>query len=276
MAELFHNNDQISGLGAIPSSIDIRDYRLKSNITDIPTSYTLPKFWEIKNQGMVGSCVGHAISYITEFHNHLQNGITAPFSPGFIYGYRNDIDWKGPGMPIRGALNTALKVGIVYQQEFEFNKEVPTIIDLVNDKVETLKSEAYPNRISGYYKVVSDDEIKQAILKDGPVIISVKWYKEAYVVNNVLCKKGETDSHHAMVIYGWNETGFQTLNSWGKRWGNAGSVVIPYDYGIDEAWGVTDDIEGSNYKKPIRNKPIDILYSLLNYLINAVRKSLIS
>ena len=54
--------------GAIPSPIDIRDYRGVACAVkqDFPKEFEL-EMPEVKNQGSVGSCVAHAISTVVEY-----------------------------------------------------------------------------------------------------------------------------------------------------------------------------------------------------------------
>jgi hypothetical protein len=45
--------------------------------------------------------------------------------------------------------------------------------------------------------------------------------------------------NHAMTIIGYDETGFQILNSWGDSWGDRGTCTIDAGYMIDRAFDFT-------------------------------------
>ena len=66
-------------------------------------------------------------------------------------------------------------------------------------------------------------------------------------------KYAKKSGSHAVVIYGWNETGWLFQNSWGEEWGVNGRAVLPYDIPIEEAWGVVDEISENHRKKEIES-----------------------
>ena len=56
------------GLGAVLSPIDVRDYQLVcSSSASYPTSFELENMPEVKSQGLVSSCVAHALATIIEY-----------------------------------------------------------------------------------------------------------------------------------------------------------------------------------------------------------------
>jgi C1A family cysteine protease len=58
------------------------------------------------------------------------------------------------------------------------------------------------------------------------------------------------------------------MNSWGRAWGSAGKAIYPYEYPIQEVWGVTDN-DDDLVKK---NDNIDWLLKLLSQVINLIIK----
>ena len=116
-------------------------------------------------------------------------------------------------------------------------------------------------------------EIKQAILNYGPVLASIKWYdtfktnKDGVLVGNQSGDYG----YHAIMIYGWNSTGFLCQNSWGTLWGNKGRFILPYSIPVAEARSVVD-AESPDIVKPHRNTFFDIVYKIINIILNMFRK----
>ena len=114
-----------------------------------------------------------------------------------------------------------------------------------------LKEKGYPHRISSYYRCETPKEIKTALMKHGPVIISMNTYKGAKIVDDIYTWDSNADhGRHAVVIIGWNDKGWLIQNSWGKGYAGDGKFTLPYDFKINEAWGVSDDIQDEIVKKP--------------------------
>ena len=260
-------------LGAIFSSLDVRDY--KAVCTASPKSFQkefeLPII-RIKSQGSVGSCVAHALSSVVEYFNYIQHNIKTLMSTGYIYGNRRKSTHKGSGMIIRDALSTLKDYGDVEDKDFPYNVEVPAAINKFNKTVDELYEKGYPSRISSYYRVKTEAEIKTALKAKYPVVIAMKWYSDMKVKDGILTTKYKNYSGgHCMLLYGWNEKGWKVQNSWGMTWGNRGTCIIPYDMKIREAWAVVDTIkDGVKIKKPFSSKAGKAAAKVLNTIGNLV------
>jgi hypothetical protein len=95
------------------------------------------------------------------------------FSTEFIYGYRPLGYYVGEGMYIRDALKTLQKVGVCPKADLTGNNKCQKAMENVNKKIDVLKTKAYPHRISTYAKVKTVEEIKQALMTFGYVIVSM-------------------------------------------------------------------------------------------------------
>jgi hypothetical protein len=231
--------------GAVRSPADVRDYRIAcaSNET-FPAEFELD-IPPVKNQGRVGSCVAHAISSVVEYYSRMYGDEEREMSVGYIYGNRTNSKHKEKGMILREAIAVTCEYGDVIKKMFPDNLEVPEAIEKFEKNVFGLFTDGYKNRISSYYKCKGENEIKTALSKKCPVIFSVRWYKDIKVNNGVIettAEKKNESGRHAMVIYGWNEQGWKIQNSWGDGWGVEGRAILPYDFTIEEAYGVVDTI----------------------------------
>lgn len=260
--------------GVIPSPIDLRDYKINAlSAEQFPETFELP-YVRVKSQGNVSSCVAHALSEAVEYFNSVQKDNKDLMSVMWIYGNRRNSICKKEGMIIRDALSNLISFGEAKYDDFPGNSEYEDAIEKFEANVDNLKAEALKNRINGYYRVKTVDEIKTALMTQGPVICSVMCYSDWIVKNGVLTsarKFSEREGRHCMMIYGWNETGWLVLNSWGVWWGNSGTCVIPYDYKLGETWGLTDNIVDTDdgvIIKPFSSKLGEVLLKILSFILN--------
>lgn len=261
-------------MGCIKSPKDVRDYMYQP----IAMAVEYPKKFElsinrIKNQGSVGSCVAHALSSMIEYFNKKQLHADDEMSVGFIYGNRTTSIHRGPGMVIRDALKAVLKNGDVPNTLFPYNVEVPEIIDMFNEAFETLAPDAYPFRISSYFKI-NEKDVKHCLMNNGPVVIYLEWFSKMPVIDGILTKQSDSSiGGHCVLITGWDdEKGWLIHNSWDKSWGVKGKAYVPFDMKVGEFWGVTDNIVTDTYKIKKGNIITNIFYKLINLIANLINK----
>ena len=248
----------IEAFGAEMSDPDIRDYRIDaaSLETEFPEEFELP-MPSVKNQGSVGSCVAHSIALTAEYFNKLQYNSDEKISVGYIYGNRVAPLGDNPGMVTRFAISNYCAEGAPLEKDFSIHCEVPEIIYAVKEKKNSLYDPAQKYRFASYIKTATEQEIKTALMKNGPVIIAVDWqkdmcYRSGQFYSTFLYGKS---GGHAMVIYGWNKDGWKVQNSWGEGWGNNGTAIWPYLYKIREAYTIIDaDNTTLSIKKPFSTK----------------------
>lgn len=232
----------IESFGAIPSPKDVRDYKAvcKANINTFPEEFSLP-MPSVKNQMEIGACVAHALASTIEYFNRTQGDYGRDMSVGFIYGNRGTTDHQGVGMYPRQALDRAQKCGCVPAAKFKYYEEAPEIVDYVQERLVDLLPEAYPFHITSYYQLHDIDDIKASLMQNGPVVFSMNWFADIELQNNIITTNGEpSNTYHAMVIYGWDATGWKIQNSWGITWGDNGRATLPFDVPLTEVWGVVD------------------------------------
>jgi hypothetical protein len=268
-------------LGGKKSPIDKRDYTLASVEESFEDWFELPLVDEIKNQEQVGSCVAHSWSYVREYWYKLITGTYKRFSVGYIYG--NKSDQTSSGMIPREGAQILLKLGDVFNDDFDYNLEFPDIFNKLQEVgIDKLNSLASNHKVLTYFSVTSINEIKTALKKYGYVSICIPWYEDNnfdVVIDDKhgvlpVVSKGQTLSGlHEVTIYGWSPYGFLLLNSWGTEWGRNGTAILPYDYGfpVSEGWCITstDDI---GIKKPSQNPIYQLLAKFVNWILNKFTK----
>lgn len=247
--------------GSLPSPMDLRDFRVSSSVTNIelPKEFRLEDY-DIKDQGMVNSCVAHSLTSMLE-----KSGWK--FSTGWIYGYRPEGYYQGEGMYPREALNTLLKKGAVKKDDFDYNIEMNNAKILVDKNIDKLEALADDYRITSYARLYTEKEIKSWLFvhKIG-VPIAIATGDINLDKNNIIqIPAVYPNAGHAMLIVGWNDSGFIVQNSWGKNWGDNGYAILPYEYEIREAWGVTttEKYAEESVKKPNFN----FIRCLIQYII---------
>lgn len=248
---------------------DKRDYKayVCSHKPDIfPDKYeiTVP---EVKDQGIVNSCVAHTLASFLEETYKSDN---TKFSTGFIYGYRPVGYSQDQGMFPRQAIKTLLKVGDVPKEKFDHNKEMPEIKKLVDENFDNLKIIADVYKIYSYARIYTQTEIKKILYNDVTVPISVPVYNDLKLndQNVILNDQTNFNGYHMMLLVGWNEKGYIVQNSWGKDWGNNGRAILPYDYPIDSAWALSTDENNVYTYTTIWQKIYTILIKVINRLKN--------
>lgn len=269
------NNTIQNATGAIFSPVDIRDYRLAcvANTSEFPEEFELP-MPKIKNQGPVGSCVAHSIATTIEYFNILQNNDNTEMSTNYIYGNRTGMGYSGAGMYTRKAVANTCKYGDVTEADFPGNTEVPNVIDKFEDQKYSLYDKGTPYRFSSYFSVKTKNEIKTALMNNGPVVFAMPWYDDIKLKNGIITTNQKGDAGgHCMVIYGWNQDGWLIQNSWGKWWGNQGRAVLPYNIKIREAYGIVDNIINDvEVIKPYDGKFGQIIAKILNWILNLIKR----
>jgi hypothetical protein len=232
----------IKGMGALPSPKDVRNYVAvcAANEEDFPEEFEL-EMPEVKDQGRVGSCVAHALATVVEYFDRTQGDNIGRMSVGYIYGNRSNY-YTGRGRHVSVAIRDLQKYGVCPHDRFPENVEVPRAIELVKERMYDLHPEAYPNRISSYYELRGNADIRAALMQGSPVVFSMEWFDDITVDENgvIHTDREPSGSYHALVIYGWNKDGWKIQNSWGAEWGMGGRAILPYDVPRREDWGFTD------------------------------------
>lgn len=264
--------------GVIPEKIDLRDFKVcSSNVyVKYPDEFQLKNLPVVKNQGNVNSCCAHATSSILEYYDSNKHVL----STNFFYGIQKKICYQnGQGMYLKDACKIASKYGDMLETDCPGNTEVPECRKVAEESFNDLRkrAEAFKYRIRSYYSCKSSNDIKYALMKYGPVLVSVCWHEKYKLVNNVIeFNKNSLYGLHAVVIIGWNKTGWIIQNSWGTSFGDKGRFILPFEHGVTEAKVMIDDKSNNILDNALvvpsnNNKISDSLYKIINWFLNTVK-----
>lgn len=239
-----------------PSPQDDRDYkvtRLVPMAESFPLEFVTIYPGQVKDQGQVGSCMAHSIAETRETIEALQSKVYNQFSVGFVYGNREvPAGQETEGMIPRDALKQLMACGDVYNVDFPYNEEYPSVHARLGLVKTDLLAKAYPHRITAYCRLWTLNDIKTALMKLGPVIIGIPVYDSFYttgadgIVPIPKVRKEAIAGYHAITVFGWRkDNSLIVLNHWGSEWGNKGWCYLPADFiklsGF-EAWSITDTL----------------------------------
>jgi len=209
----------------------------------------------VKNQGVLGSCVGFAITAMKEWQETVEHayevtkgkkdhreGKTYDLSESWVYWMCKKIDlWPNEeGTSIRFAMKVLNKLGVPCEEGWEYDDR------LKGDPKSWAHLIARWARIDSYWRVRNLNELKVALL-DSPVVIGVPCFEEIFRVGrNGFIKYPENPNRiyggHAVCAVSYiddyrNYGGvIEFKNSWGTEWGYKGYGYLPYKYIEDFLW----------------------------------------
>lgn len=261
--------------GALKPKVDVRDYAVAAAGAEYPDSYHVEHMPSIKNQRSVSSCVAHATSTILEYFNKAETGEYNELSTDFIYGMQGVAYGRSlPGMYLRDACKIAKNYGDPLKTTIGGNTEQPQCTEKLQKALtDEVYAEAAISKIKSYAKCSTENAIKHALMNYGPVLACIKWYKSyTFDANKVIrFDTSTTSGYHAIVICGWDEHGWICQNSWGEHWNRTGRFKYPFKSKLEEAWSFVD-ADNEDILKPKRNKILDVIYSVFNFIANIFKR----
>ncbi len=212
----------------------------------------------VKDQGMLGSCVGFATASLKEWKEKTEHqkevlagkkdhreGKKYDYSEQWIYWNCKKIDqWPGEdGTSIRCAMKVLNKIGVPTENAWPYS-DSPVDIGEPKNWANLVARWA----ISGsYWRIENLIELKSA-LQDAPVILGVLVFQEWGSRSGYIGYPSNPDAilgGHAICAVGYNDDKgvVKFKNSWSKEWGDNGYGYLTYRY-IDEfmtdAWATRD------------------------------------
>jgi C1A family cysteine protease len=228
-------------LGAIPSPVDDRDYKLADHLdtaAPLPSTFRLKLLAPPLNQGNTGRCVAFSGTGLRQ-QQERSNGDWPkgwpPLDAEWLYEHAEAIDGiptpPGPqrGTTIRAALQVLAKQG-----------------QPLTGKLAT----AGNFRIASYWAVqFTEDAIKRALVQYGGVYVALRWDQSFFhpLAGVIPAPSGQIVGGHVVWLFGYDDTvaGGSALlrNSWGASWGVRGNAYIPWRYLtplLHDAWSLAD------------------------------------
>lgn len=257
--------------GCLPSPDDDRDFTCAyiAASKGLPEEYIVPKKMSVLNQGSVGSCVAHACATALGY-GELKSGKEANnYSRGFIYGNRRDTDHQGEGMYIRQALKQLNHCGDVLYEDFPWNEKYPEVKKRVDENKDYYLSKAEPYKVINYFRCYTNEEVKETLLNQGAVVMSITLYDSFSGECPIPGPEDKKRGGHAMCLVGWDKTGWIIQNSWSAGWGNKGLLHLPYEYPVNEWWGITVN---DNLPQPKKRNFFENFWAWLKSLLKRIFK----
>ena len=231
----------------------------------LPRTFSLKQYAPLPgDQTDYGTCVAWASAYAARtISESIALGRRDPaetslnvFSPVYIYrNIRPDDPECQMGAAIFWALDLMRDRGAVRMLDIERSVAFPRVdLSLYTD------SRRYP--IAGYVTLFSSEErqkpalitrmVKKSLTEGKPVIIGMNTpnsFMEAVNVWHPPEDPGFFYGGHAMCVIGYDDDiaggAFEVINSWGRKWGNAGYIWVPYAAFVDfvlESYEIIENI----------------------------------
>lgn len=190
---------------------------------------------DVRDQGSQGSCSAQTAACMKEWQEFIDVEFTGHMSPQYIYNLRENSG--SYGMSPRDTMKILSKEGIVHEKHYPYGS-THEISDL-------LRKNGYKYRIKGYARIYTVNELKKALVGNGPCYI-------AFPVHNwdmyFWRKTGQSVNYggHAVSVVGYTKDSFIIRNSWGTDWGDKGYTYYPFDeWGAH--WEIWTTIDAETY-----------------------------
>lgn len=214
------------------------------------TSQMMP----VRNQGdLFGTCGPQVFCSMYEWK---EKRVCGHLSPQFMFNCRATQNQNG--MTCRDVMKIGQKIGVPKDTEYPYGTK-GDMVDIARDS--ELMHAASRHKISSYARVYSIEDMKAALVANGPGMVAVPVYNLTDA--NKLWVKDENNSRlqggHAVTLVGYDtdEIGphFIVRNSWGVAWGDKGYGKL-YEKDWERVWeGWTCEYIGHSGEEAIA--PVD-------------------
>jgi C1A family cysteine protease len=199
----------------------------------------------ILDSGAEGSVVGLALATVLETRIAKHQPGDIQISARHIYYMARQIggmDIKiDSGANLKDGIQALTEIGAVEESVWpyrsrEFASPPPSAV-----------ATATKHRIAAVRKLLTFDDVKQALSVDGPVVVGISLFEGVYAKSSAAgsvpmpTRNEPLVGLHGVVIVGYDDETKRVkfANSWGKSWGERGFGYLPYGYlekYIGEGW----------------------------------------
>lgn len=240
-------------LETIPEDIVIND-----NTGSLPTSVDLSsKFPPIGDQGSYGTCVVWAVGYNLKT---ALNGIDNQWTASQLSQQANQTSPKDLFLAIPAAekgsdcngtqFESAMNALITRGSASIATAPYTGLGDCGTNPPSDWTAEAAENKLVNFRKIadINDaasmtvDNLKAYLAESRPIAFGarlgdrfMKWNSSAVLDYDTYMNPGMQHAYHAMTLAGYDDSkgAFKVINSWGKSWGNEGTIWIDYDFFVN-------------------------------------------
>lgn len=259
---------EMNRFGALKDKFDKRDWAIGNFITkkvkELPQKVDYSnKLTPVRNQGDEPTCVAFASCAMKEYQEDTVEKKSLILSPRYLY---TRIKQPQGGAYPRDSLSLLRSSGVPPEDCNPYIPQVPT------EECPQARTRACPNRIQGYARLNTIEEMKLSLFENGPflaaLLVSEGWNAPQ---NGIVKHSGAVEGGHAICFVGYDKSTqlFKFKNSWGEEWGDHGYGYISNDdvkESLMDAWSAVDVPEKEEGQ--IRKKSLweSIVEFVVNYL----------
>lgn len=220
-----------------------------------------------------GSCVGFAGKNAMQYYLWKATQILRNLSGRFLYGQAKKFDgYAGEGTWPRIMLKVMFGVGAVEDNEWP-QEPSPTHEEYIKEPPQEILDKAGETLMNGgFARVLNYQELKDAIYKYGPVLVSLQvleTYDSVGTDGHIKPATGQYNrGGHENIAIGWDDDGnngtgeIELMNNWDITWGDNGFAFMPLNYmpgtpmPLYDMWLMTDQVDATGTK----GAPVNLAY----------------
>lgn len=220
----------------LKAATELWEYSCRSSSWEEPDEIDPRGWFDVHNQGRVGSCQGYSACDAAEYTLMIAHGVERQLSPGWTYLASQEEDGllgRDSGSTLAGG-SVALRRGIPEESAFRYQANYSTLLKNYRSQKTSVMEGGNLYRVSGAVRIM-DSGACRAFLGGwtGAVQIGIQWSVKLSSGWEVSSYSASGGGGHAVLICGyikhptWPEQyGFLLKNSWDRTWGKDGWALV--------------------------------------------------